>query len=112
MDSRIDGIRKMLADPVEQTAPNNQARGWRTDCEYLLAKIDELQADLKACAPHILDYARNCEACEGSGEILGYEDEASPCEHCKPLRDLEERINPSPPPPAPVYAEVDDDIMF
>lgn len=111
-NERIEGIRKMLTDHIELTAPNNQARGWRSDCEYLLAKIDDLQADLKACAPHLQAYARHCEACEGSGEILDHDDGGRQCEHCKPLWDLDERINPPPPPSEPVHAEIDDDILF
>ena len=111
-NDRIEGIRKMLTDHIDLTAPNNQARGWRSDCEYLLAKIDELLADLKDCEPHLRSLARSCEACEGSGEILDYENRSRPCEHCRPIWDLAERINPRFPPIEPGYEDVQDDIAF
>lgn len=111
-NDRIEGIRKMLTDSVEQTAPTNHARGWRSDSEYLLAKVDDLLADLKECEPHLRSLARSCEACEGSGEILDYEDTSRPCEHCRPIWNLAERINPPPPIPEPVHLGVEDDIPF
>jgi hypothetical protein len=111
-NQRIEGIRKMLTDSVELTAPNNQARGWRTDCEYLLAKVDDLLADLKQCEPHLRSLARLCEACDGSGEIMTSQDTAEECEYCRPIWNLAERVNPPPPPPEPVYEEIQDDIPF
>lgn len=112
MDSRIEGIRKLLADPVDITAPNNQARGWRTDCEQLLTKVDGCLLDLSYCAKHLRTLVRYCEACEGSGEIIQDDDTAEDCSHCKPIWVLIQRIDPPKPPPMPVIEERDDDIAF
>jgi len=77
---------------------------------------NDLLADLMECEPHLRTLARLCEACEGSGEIVRVDDydneEWRRCEHCRPIWDLAERINPSPPPPESMYEEVDDDIPF
>ena len=111
-NQRLEGIRKMLTDSVEQTAPSNHARGWRTDCEYLLSKTDDLSADLAACVPHLRILARLCEACEGFGEILESDDTAEECPYCRPLWQLIERIDPRKPAPVQQIMEMDDDIAF
>lgn len=111
VNQRLEVIREMLAEPIGSTTASNQALGWRSDCEYLLATVDELSADLKACEPHLCSLASSCEACWGTGEIIDSEDMLRPCEHCQPVRNLAERINPTPP-PAPVHAEAEYDIPF
>jgi hypothetical protein len=116
-DERIKSIRTMLNDPIEQTAPNNQARSWRTDCDYLLTELDDKSRCLAECIPFLRAHAKSCEACEGSGErIVGHEPADSwrePCGHCKPIWDLIERMEPPAPAPSPpAIEEVQDDIIF
>lgn len=116
-ETRLEGIGKLLQEPVEQTAPNNQARCWRTDCDFLYTEFGEARALLELAIPHLRTLAYQCEACGGSGElVLGSDDESAygePCKHCKPLWDLIERMEPpAAPPPQPVVEEVEDDIAF
>lgn len=116
-DERVKAIRALLNAPIEQTAPNNQAQGWRRDCDYLLTELDDKGLLLADCIPHLRSLARQCEACEGSGEkIVGNAPDdywSEPCEHCKPIWSLVERIEPPRPQPTPVAAiEVEDDIAF
>lgn len=119
MSKRLDGIRSMLRDSEAQTAPNNHARGWRADCEYLLAVVDELQAELDEALPHLRALARHCEACEGYGAIVrGESDEKAweePCGYCKPLQDQIQRLTPKLPPAPeviPVEEVEENDIPF
>jgi hypothetical protein len=116
-DERIKSIRAMLNDPIEQTAPNNQARGWRRDCDYLLTELDDKSHCLAECIPFLRAHAKSCEACGGSGEkIVGHAPDdywSEPCAHCKPLWDLIERIEPKPQAvPVAVTEEQEDDIAF
>jgi hypothetical protein len=116
-DERVKSIRALLDDPVEQTAPNNQAQGWRRDCDYLLTELDDKSGCLAECIPFLRAYAKSCEACGGSGEkIVGNAPDdywSEPCEHCKPTWDLIERIQPPCPTPAPVATEQEeDDVLF
>lgn len=108
--SRLAGIRAMLKDPKEQTAPNNQAICWRADCEYLLVEVDMLREDLEETVPHLRALASQCEACEGSGELIDQDDEARECKYCRPIWRLVERFTPKP--ALPVITEVEDDILF
>jgi hypothetical protein len=116
-EKRVTSIRTLLNAPIEQTAPSNHARGWRGDCDYLLTELDEKSAQLTECSPYLRNLARQCEACEGSNEIVtGPSDEEAtgePCAHCKPIWDLIERIEPKPQ-PAQVEAveEEENDIPF
>jgi hypothetical protein len=117
-DERVKFIRALLNDPIEQTAPNNQAQGWRRDCDYLLTELDDKSALLIECEPHLRTLASQCESCEGSGEILtGPSDEeatSEPCTHCRPIWDLIERIEPPAPQPVRVTTagDYDDDLPF
>jgi hypothetical protein len=77
-ETRLEGIRKLLQEPVEQTAPNNQARCWRADCEYLYVALGDARDLLEQAIPHLRTLASQCEGCEGSGEIvLGPDDESA-----------------------------------
>ena len=110
MRTRLESIREMLKEQIEQTAPNNQARGWRNDCEYLLYKVDEQRLELDYALPMLRDLAHHCEACQGGGEIIDEFDIAEECPHCKRIHALIQRIKP--PEPPPVVEEIDDDILF
>jgi len=71
----------------------------------------------EVAAPLLRAHAKSCEACEGSGEkIVGHAPDdywGEPCQHCKPIWDLIERIEPKPQ-AVPVVAveEKEDDIAF
>jgi hypothetical protein len=121
-EERVKSIRALLNDPIEQTAPNNHAQGWRRDCDYLLTEFDEKSARLVECSPYLRSLASQCEFCQGSGEVItgevviGPRDEeaaSEPCVHCKPIWDLIERIEPKPQ-SVPVVAveKEEDDIAF
>ena len=119
---RVRSIRAMVNDPIEQTAPNNQAQAWRRDCDYLLTELDERSAQLAECSPYLRSLANQCEFCQGSRElvigkvVIGPRDEEparEPCMHCKPIWDLIERIEPKPQTTSVAVAEEqDDDIAF
>lgn len=118
-DERVASIRALLQDRIEQTAPNNQALGWRTDCDYLLTELDDKSHALAECAPLLRRLAKECLDCEGSGEIVtGPSDEeatSEPCANCKPIWDLIERIEPPPAPtpvPSATAGDFDDDLPF
>lgn len=115
-DQRVKSIRNLLNEPIDQTAPNNRAQGWRRDCDYLLSELDDKIRGLAECIPFLRAHAKSCEACEGSGEkIVGNAPDdywSEPCKHCKPIWDLIERMEPPAPPPQPAIEEVEDDIAF
>lgn len=95
-----------------------QSHVWATEplCAEAAAEIEDLQRDRE----QLLDVLRTCVGfcpyCEGAGVTAhGTCDEDSweeTCEHCKPARDLYERLRPMPEPPTPAARELDDDIAF
>lgn len=115
-DQRVGSIRAMLNDPIEQTAPNNQAQDWRRDCHYLLTELDDKSRSLDECIPFLRAHAKSCEACGGSGEkIVGHAPDdywSEPCELCKPIWDLVERLEPPKPQPAAIATVEEDDVIF
>ena len=117
-DERITSIRALLRAPLEQTAPSNQALGWRTDCDYVLTELDDKLRSLDECIPFLRAHAKSCESCGGAGEIVrGPSDEeatSEPCANCKPIWDLIKRIEPPKPRSVSLATEEEeeDDILF
>jgi hypothetical protein len=114
--ARIESIRALLDQPLEQTAPNNQAHGWRGDCNFLLTEVDARTRMLEAALPHLSALARTCEGCSGAGAIVvGHAPDdywEEPCQNCKPIWDLVDQIKPPDPLPMFTQQEVEDDIPF
>ena len=75
----------------------------------------EYRVLLDKCYPLLRELASRCGYCEGAGvTVHGTCDEDSweeTCEHCKPIWDLAERIQPPPPPPS-LHPVLEDDIAF
>jgi hypothetical protein len=102
-----------MAGPRFTAGAASSFGGGRADCEYLLVSVDMLTEDLAETVPHLRTLASQCEACEGSGELIDQDDEGRPCPHCKPIWALVERFTPRPALVEPaVTEEVDDDIFF
>lgn len=115
-DDRVEEIRALMDTWKPTVQENNEAFNCREDCVYLLGSFDIALELLRTTAPHLRTAASHCEACEGSGEIVrGPDDENSysePCEHCKPIWDLIERIEPKRLKPVTEALEEEDDIAF
>lgn len=87
-----------------------------------LSPGDPLALDAAECLEQALPYlrrlTRHCEDCEGAGEIIvGHAPDdywSEPCQHCKPIWDLIERIESPAPQPVPVTTagDYDDDLPF
>lgn len=112
-ETRVEQIRKIMAEWHPVRAENNEAFHCKADIEFLLAKIDDLQA-LNQKAAAVLS-KRMCPVCEGAGQIVhgtSPDNEwAETCPECKDDHDLIEQLDP-PAPTEPAHAEVGDDIQF
>jgi hypothetical protein len=110
-ETRIEHIRKVMADWHPVKSENNEAFHCKADIEYLLAKVDDLQRLNLRAAKVIRN--RMCPTCEGAGEIVhgtSPEDEWSEkCSNCADDEELLRQLDPPLPPPEVV---VEDDIIF
>lgn len=90
------------------------APGTLADAEPFSMALEAAEC-LEAAVPFLRARAASCEACEGAGErIVGNAPDdysSEPCEHCKPIWNLVERIQPprvvatQPPQPGPISFE-------
>jgi hypothetical protein len=111
-DAGLRTVPLSFAHPSSESWVQQHVYAVEPICAEAADEIESLKLLLTKCLPELRNLTQHCEACEGSGEILGADESAEACLHCKPIRDLIDQIEPPKPPVPQPIAEPEDDIAF